>query len=334
MATFSRNLALCAVAGCLAFMSAGLPGDEDPTIAPAEPGLEQTPADAVPTDATASVAATAVNVQGDVRVQDGDAWDAVEEGQLFAQGDHLRTADDSTVHLVLADGSSVALAPNSEITLDKLSAGGEGSVTLLTLARGLLNTMVEKLKSGSSFEVQTPSAVAAVKGTDFEVSENNGESAVTVNDGVVQMGDAGRSHFEPVHPNERRRFAGHRLLAAETLSLAERNAFHSRWANAHRLHAQRAMLMGRLRRMPGRRAQFLRQLRRRNAVRGARMGRGFSGAMRPGQRHMGQGRPGPGPMGQGHLGQGRPGQKPGAGMPGHAKRRPARKGKLPERKRN
>jgi len=231
----------------------------------------------------ASVAATAIHVEGDVKVQAGQDWDAVSEGQLFGPGDRIVTGDGASLHLVLADGSSVALGANSEITLRSLGSGAPGSVTLLSLARGLLDTMVEKLKTGSRFEIETSSAVAAVKGTDFEVSDtgSGGGSAVTVNEGTVQMGDAGRSHFEPVQPGERRRVVQNRVLAAEHLSPEDRDAFRRRWAGAHRLHAQRRGLLARLRRSPRRRA-FLRQLRRRRALGGRRPGIGGPGRPRPG----------------------------------------------------
>ena len=241
----------------------------------------------------AAVAATAVNVVGEVNVLEDQAWTAVAEGQLFGEGDRIKTGDNATLQLVLADGSSVALAPDSELTLDNLGSGQEGSVTLLTLARGLLNTMVEKLKSGSRFEVQTSGAVAAVKGTDFEVSLTGSESAVTVNEGTVQLGDAGRNHFEPVQPNERRRVVQNRVLAPETLSLEDRAAFHHRWARAHSLHLQRRALMRRFSRTPGRR-RFLRQLRNRNAIRARRGGLGRRATMRqaarPGARRGAAGR--------------------------------------------
>jgi hypothetical protein len=231
-----------------------------------------------------TVAATAINVSGDVKVQEGEDWTPVEEGQLFTQGDRLQTGDDSTLHLVLADGSSVALGPNSEITLSSVGSGDPGSVTLLSLARGLLNTMVEKLKAGSSFEIETNSAVAAVKGTDFEVSAgiSGGDSSITVNEGVVQAGDPGRDHFEPVHPNERRRIVENRVLAAETLSESERAEFHNRWAGAHRLHAQRRELMARFGRNPALRRRFLQKLDRRRAFIRARPGarNGFGGPRR------------------------------------------------------
>ena len=146
-----------------------------------------------------------------------------------------------------ADGSSLVLGPNSQVTLESLGAGGAGSNTVIKLLKGLLNAMVEKLSADAVFEVQTANAVAAVKGTDFEVAVGSDDTAVTVSEGTVQLGDAGRRRFEPVGPLQRRRFALNRMLAAETLSRRDASAFGERWQRARMFHQQRHELLKNLR---------------------------------------------------------------------------------------
>jgi ferric-dicitrate binding protein FerR (iron transport regulator) len=222
---------------------------------------DSAPADTGSDSAAEAVAATAVNLSGDVTVLEGDAWQTVQEGQVFSAGDRLKTGENSTLQLALADGSSIALGADSDLTLAQLSSGAEGSVTLLSLASGLLDAIVQKLKLGSRFEIQTPTAVAAVKGTDFEVSGADTGSAVTVNEGVVQFGDAGRQNFEPIRPMQRGYFQGGRLLAAADLSPDQRRIFIGRWARARYLHRRRRELLLRFR--PMRRRFFRNMLRRR-----------------------------------------------------------------------
>jgi ferric-dicitrate binding protein FerR (iron transport regulator) len=190
----------------------------------------------------------------------GEGWQTVQIGALLAKGDRVVTGDASALQIVLADGSSVALGANSELSLDNVGSGTPGSITLLSLARGLLDTMVEKLKLGSRFEVATPYAVAAVKGTDFEVSAAGQSAAVTVNQGIVQMGDSSRAYFWPVHPMEHCEMMGRRMTALRPLSIEEQGTFHRRWAMAHILHAHRHMLMRRLMRSPMHQ-RFMRQMR-------------------------------------------------------------------------
>lgn len=223
------------------------------------------------TPAPEDLAATAITLEGEVSYEDGGNWEPVALGQLLGAGDQVRTGESSSLHLVLADGSSLVLGPNTEATLKDLGPGGPGSSTVITLLKGLLNAMVEKLGPDASFEVQTGNAVAAVKGTDFEVSTASDDTAVTVAEGTVQLGDAGRRRFEPVHPNERRRFALNRMLAAETLSKRDLGEFRGRWERAHSFHQQRHELLKNLRAQNAKeRRRFIRALKQRREARAAR----------------------------------------------------------------
>jgi hypothetical protein len=217
----------------------------------------------------------------------------------------VRTGADATLHLLLADGSSVVLGPNSEATLDSLGDGKEGSETFIGLVNGLVNAMVEHLKPGARFEINTDNAVAAVKGTDFEVSASaDAGAAVTVNNGVVQLGDRAGMHFAPVAPGEQRTFFNGRLGLARRLRADEFRAFQNRWARAHAWHAERMRRFQRLRPlMRAQRRRFLQRLQRRRTWQrrmgigprnGARMGmQGRQNhGQRPGQRGRAQARPG------------------------------------------
>ncbi|MCM2266859.1 MAG: FecR family protein [Elusimicrobiales bacterium] len=103
----------------------------------------------------------------------------------LASGDELRTGRASTVEILMDDGSRVKLAP---ITSFRLTAEGKEAVTL-GLYFGRVRSWVKKFSK--KFEVRTPSAVCAVRGTDFMVaSDAEGNSRVEVYDGSVLTGDA------------------------------------------------------------------------------------------------------------------------------------------------
>ncbi|HTB34386.1 MAG TPA: FecR family protein [bacterium] len=219
-------------------------------------------------DPDTSTAATVLNVAGTAEVQEEDqSWRKLEEGEPLDAGDRVRTGADASLHLLLADGSSVVLGANSEATLDSLGDGKEGSQTFIGLVNGLLNAMVEHLKPGAQFEINTDNAVAAVKGTDFEVSASaDAGAAVTVNNGVVQLGDRAGMHFAPVAPGEQRVFFNGRLGLARRLRAEEFRAFQGRWARAHAWHQDRLRRFQRLRPfMRAQRRRFLMRLQRRRA---------------------------------------------------------------------
>ena len=188
-------------------------------------------------------AATAVEVSGAVFFEtEASQLKPVEEGQLFAEGDHLVTKDDGSLHLALADGSTLSLGSNSELWVKSVGRGGDGSKTFFELLKGSVNAIVHKLSAGASFEVSTSNAVAAVKGTQFEVSAAEGaDSAVTVQEGTVAMSDPDRKNTVLVPPLHRS--VG--LRAASRLSEREEKAFGQRWERARRVHARRAQLLKR-----------------------------------------------------------------------------------------
>lgn len=200
-------------------------------------------------DPDAPRAATVLSLEGTVQVESDGQWHALDPGALVGPGDRIRTSDGASLHLVLADGSSIALGPNTEVRLDEMGSGAEASTTLISLAQGLLNAMVEHLKSGSRFEIRSPGAVAAVKGTDFEVSESQAgtDTSVTVQEGTVQLGDKKGGQFSPVRAMERRTCTQGHVGPDERLSAPEAEAFRQRWARAHELHARRFELLRQIR---------------------------------------------------------------------------------------
>jgi hypothetical protein len=229
-----------------------------------------------PESAAESVAATVLTLDGTATVEEDGADKALALGQVLGPGDTVKTGENSSLHLALADGSSVALGPNTEMTLKQLGPGGDGSQSVLQLLRGVLNAMVEKVTPGGKFEVESSNAVAAVKGTDFEVANySTADTVVTVNEGMVELGDDKRQRFEPILPLRRRRLTNGRLLAEEQLAKRELNEFHERWARAHLFHAQRHELLTHFKTQErGARAKWRKALLKRRALREARQGRG------------------------------------------------------------
>ena len=110
---------------------------------------------------------------------------AGEEKVRLGNGDELRTARASTVEILMEDGSRVKLAPVSAF---KMSSEGKDAVSL-GLYFGRVRSWVKKFSK--KFEVRTPSAVCAVRGTDFMVSaDEKGNSRLEVYEGSVLAGDS------------------------------------------------------------------------------------------------------------------------------------------------
>lgn len=114
-----------------------------------------------------------------VRLRQGAEAQAVSVGDKLPIGAHIVTVQ-GNVNLLFADGTTMQLEPNSELILDTLSAvDGIGIVdSRLRLNRGAVKTRVIERKPTSRFQITTPTAVAAVRGTQYRVSSILGEQTL------------------------------------------------------------------------------------------------------------------------------------------------------------
>jgi hypothetical protein len=112
---------------------------------------------------------------GDARVQlPGEpSMHALTAGAALPAGSLVETGNRGMVVLVFADGSKLRLQPQSRLSLDIVSvyAGGGMVDTRARLQQGRVELEANPVKKpGNRLEVQTPSALAAVRGTRFRVS--------------------------------------------------------------------------------------------------------------------------------------------------------------------
>ncbi|HEC75402.1 MAG TPA: LysM peptidoglycan-binding domain-containing protein, partial [Methylophaga aminisulfidivorans] len=99
--------------------------------------------------------------------------DIVSVGTMLHLGDQLKTGANSSIAIEFADKSILTLHENSLIHFDHLSAHGvTGMVdSRLNLVQGRMDTKVTPaVGPGSRFEIETPSAISAVRGTVYRAS--------------------------------------------------------------------------------------------------------------------------------------------------------------------
>jgi len=133
-------------------------------------------------------------VQGEVQ----SAGAKPKAGAEVNPGDEVRTGKDGYVTIRLADGSTLALSPDSDLAIEGVRKSPlEGSAAAdakFLLKSGRVEAAVHKRPAGGArFEVRTPIAVAAVRGTQFRVVANGAQHTATseVLEGVVQVSDTG-----------------------------------------------------------------------------------------------------------------------------------------------
>jgi len=119
--------------------------------------------------------ATVEETSGDVLAKiAGGEWQPAEKGMVLREKDELRTMEGATAQVLLDDGKvgQVEVREKSYFRLNTLRENDQSGdkTTLLDLAQGKLRVHAQKLKGKSKFEVRTPTAIAGVRGTVFDVS--------------------------------------------------------------------------------------------------------------------------------------------------------------------
>jgi ferric-dicitrate binding protein FerR (iron transport regulator) len=131
-----------------------------------------------------------VFVSGDVTVESKSGGRLGKTGAALADGDAVSTAAGAAAVVELADGSRLKLRESSRLVLTLPAV--RSPVTEILLSMGSVFAKVTKRRLGEEFRVRTPSAVAAVRGTEFFTAYGRDRGAardlwVCVNEGAVEV---------------------------------------------------------------------------------------------------------------------------------------------------
>ena len=128
--------------------------------------------------------------RGSVQVQlPGSAPGHPTRGQVLPEGTTLDTQDGRLVLVLRADESEIVVQPHTRLIL---RAPQPGNWETLQVILGKVRAYIRKRTGGAPpFQMGTPSAVIAVRGTRFDVEVNaTGISEIDVFEGLVEVGSA------------------------------------------------------------------------------------------------------------------------------------------------
>ncbi len=121
-----------------------------------------------------------VNLQHGLRVQ------LANPGAKVVWGDTIQTDTNGRARISLDDGSILNVGSNSNLRVVQHDAANQR--TQVQLAYGRLRASAIRLaRPGASFEVRTPTAVAGVVGTEFDLTFSNDITTLSVTEGSVNF---------------------------------------------------------------------------------------------------------------------------------------------------
>lgn len=128
-----------------------------------------------------------IKLNGNATVTRGTATAPLLLGAALENGDKLITDQTGRVRLQLADGSTLNLGSQSELSLDSVATKGPGTDREISLELwlGSLLTHAAPATPQSRFEIRTTKAISAVRGTQWGILASAVQSDVLVLDGRV-----------------------------------------------------------------------------------------------------------------------------------------------------
>ncbi|QTN28166.1 FecR domain-containing protein [Rhodoferax sp. AJA081-3] len=123
--------------------------------------------------------------QGQTRAPGVDPWSPAALAQQLGAGADMRTLALSSAALLLADRTQIRMSANAQLRLCE----SQPARTLLELSAGRLWARTKK--SPAALQLQTPAALAVVRGTDWDVEvDAAGRTTLTVLSGSVDLSNA------------------------------------------------------------------------------------------------------------------------------------------------
>ncbi|HOW88948.1 MAG TPA: FecR family protein [Elusimicrobiales bacterium] len=144
--------------------------------------------------ADGGTAACVYQYGGDVRVMEPGSreWIRVEGIVPLREGCRVRTGRRSWCRLLAGDGTFVNMYEDSETVAETLKLDEQGRDCVFELVKGRVLWMVARLERvAAKFRVRTPSAVCAVRGTDFFIGVSSDSSRIAMFDGQVDVLEGG-----------------------------------------------------------------------------------------------------------------------------------------------
>ncbi len=109
-------------------------------------------------------------------------------GDTITTDHRIRTGKKSLMDILLNNGTILSIKEVSVLSVSNLKIEDSDPPTRLKMLTGKLRIMLKKIYKTESLILKTPTAIAAVRGTDFGVITTNLETKIVVFDGRVEVG--------------------------------------------------------------------------------------------------------------------------------------------------
>lgn len=136
-----------------------------------------------------NVAAIVISFSGKFSVKPSGStkFEPAKKGQFLYEGDTVKTEKNSLASITFANGVQIKINASTEFVINMKQLGSADEGSELNMKKGQIWSKV--MRKGTKFGVRTPVALAAVRGTEFDVelSPSGGFMALQCYEGVVNV---------------------------------------------------------------------------------------------------------------------------------------------------
>jgi len=125
--------------------------------------------------------------KGSVEINHGSGWSPAASGIALRANDAVRTLTDSQASIIFFGSSAVRLDQNTEVKISELLADKENTKVSLNQESGRIWNKVTKLSGFEDYSIETPTAVATVRGTGFDSKVTGKDSDITLIEGKLAV---------------------------------------------------------------------------------------------------------------------------------------------------
>lgn len=123
---------------------------------------------------------------------------------LLEEKDKIKTEKDSSLNLQLSNGVILRIGSNTELSIAEITRKENEESFKLNLSQGEVLTKVEKdQKKKTKLDIQSPTAIAGVRGTEFYVESQKDSTTIAVNEGKVEVSNIDGSQKETIEAGEK-----------------------------------------------------------------------------------------------------------------------------------
>lgn len=140
-----------------------------------------------------------VALQGDATVSRPSGVTVLTRGAAILRSDRIVTGAGSRIRIRFLDGTVVAIGAGTDLVVaDYAVEAGQRRSGLLAIIRGLFRATVAPGLPGARFDVETATAIASVRSTDWMAETSVENTSVFVIDGAVAVSSKAPAPIETV----------------------------------------------------------------------------------------------------------------------------------------